>query len=796
MTEGRPAQKTLAKGRYSRAWNEAKNLPRISSGRSKDCLAELYRFYGTPLPTARLIDPMLLTFWPAISEPFANVRATFEADRGKRILSNLAAVSLIVGANLLTFWGHYTGGLIFPWDFLGTGYHAQAVAWFEDGGIFSPPAWLPYGSMGFPGWWSLQSGSWYLPLQFLHWLGIEYTFRIAAAFQAAHVALGALGALALLRRLGASLPAATLGALVYHFSSIFFSNQEHVDIVRAAALLPWLLYSFEPGVLRRHRAMVLWSSLLTWQFLMAAYPGMIVSGGYTATFVLLWWLVRCRPEDRISYLVSVLVAGIAAVLMAMVKWLTPTLLALGGFQAKALVLAYQPEHLFTFLFRYDLPILRGDPTMQSLWSPPLALLILAFVRRFSALAWLAMCLIGLALIAGSLETFAPAVRQILPGFTISRLPHSDWRPTLHLGSAMLAAALLDPLFRARFGRLEVALRASLGANAIALIALAAIAAGYGLDAVVLEVAVMIAFLVLLGGVFLVPDLDRRQDMRAAATFSLALALVGATSFLQHGVHVSRTWKMPWSEASEVAYFGRTIADQIQRPRKTEWPRRPSRTNYGNDPRPLVERPGGARTPAGTLDVRFNRAWYAQEFGTFGYDNLGSAEFKRFIARFEDPALGDSLLAFMLHPGQAVFEAPGTAFDSRFAASCPPDKDSCALAVDASARILSYRLAGTTYEIRAAEPVTMVENEMEYAGWRGRLCDKAGRCLDVWPAATDASLRVWDIPAGEWRLTTRYAQPFLRISLALFALGVTGLLAFSAVPALWSGCGLGRSRPIS
>jgi hypothetical protein len=121
----------------------------------------------------------------------------------------------------------------------------------------------------------------------------------------------------MLRGLGAGLAAATLGALVYHFSSIFFSNQEHVDFVRTAALLPWLLHSLEPGVLLRHRAMVLWSSLLASQFLIAAYPGAIVSGGYTAAFAVLWWLVRRRPETRIGYLVSVLVAGVGA---ALIPW--------------------------------------------------------------------------------------------------------------------------------------------------------------------------------------------------------------------------------------------------------------------------------------------------------------------------------------------------------------------------------------------------------------------------------------------------------------------------------------------
>ncbi len=35
-----------------------------------------------------------------------------------------------------------------------------------------------------------------------------------------------------------------LGAFVFQFFGGFYSNAEHVDIIRAFALTPWLLYSF------------------------------------------------------------------------------------------------------------------------------------------------------------------------------------------------------------------------------------------------------------------------------------------------------------------------------------------------------------------------------------------------------------------------------------------------------------------------------------------------------------------------------------------------------------------------
>jgi len=147
------------------------------------------------------------------------------------------ATLFLIMIHVTMFSFHFAGEYIFPWDFVG-GYHAHAVAWYADGSFFSPPKWLPWGDAGFPAYWALQSGAFYLPLQVLDWVNIDYSLVNAVRFQSLHVLLGAFGVLVLLRAMGFSVGWALLGAAGYHFSVGFYSNQQHVDIVRAMAILP------------------------------------------------------------------------------------------------------------------------------------------------------------------------------------------------------------------------------------------------------------------------------------------------------------------------------------------------------------------------------------------------------------------------------------------------------------------------------------------------------------------------------------------------------------------------------
>ncbi len=112
------------------------------------------------------------------------------------------------------------------------------------------------GEMGFPSFLALQSGAWYAPLALLDAVGVVYTIHVATVVQVLHVLAGALGVYALLRQSGCSRGVALLGGVAFHFGAAFYSNQQHVDIVRAAALFPWLLYVLRPDFLAKRWALL------------------------------------------------------------------------------------------------------------------------------------------------------------------------------------------------------------------------------------------------------------------------------------------------------------------------------------------------------------------------------------------------------------------------------------------------------------------------------------------------------------------------------------------------------------
>ncbi|HEX2134460.1 MAG TPA: hypothetical protein VHG30_00930, partial [Microvirga sp.] len=130
----------------------------------------------------------------------------------------LGALAILAAVNVVMFLSHYAGRLTFPWDFIG-GYHAHAYGWYADGSVFEPPQWFPWSDLGFPAYWSLQSGAFYLPLALLDAVGQPYTIAAATWLQSLHVLVGSLGMYVLLRTLRFEPAVAILGALAFHFSS-------------------------------------------------------------------------------------------------------------------------------------------------------------------------------------------------------------------------------------------------------------------------------------------------------------------------------------------------------------------------------------------------------------------------------------------------------------------------------------------------------------------------------------------------------------------------------------------------
>jgi hypothetical protein len=334
---------------------------------------------------------------------------------GKFFSTSVSPILFITLIHIGTFWGHYTSRYIFPWDFVSSAYHSQAVVWYRDGSVFNPPSWLPYGSMGFPAWWSLQSGAWYLPLQISSWAGIHYTFFNAASFQAVHVLVGAIGVFYLLRAENFGRTSACLGALVFHFSSIFFSNAQHTDIIRSAALLPVLLHAIHPNTIKKNALTPAWASVVIFQFLIASYPGNVVSSFYTSLICVYSWFFQQPVNARFGYFLKLAIAGISGLLMAQLKLFTPILEAYTSYNPKLGVLGLHADHLLTFLFTYDLSNLTQDPTMRSLWSPPAALILVFFLASAPKKFAVPIFLFTTSITFASLDSISPYARSLIPG---------------------------------------------------------------------------------------------------------------------------------------------------------------------------------------------------------------------------------------------------------------------------------------------------------------------------------------------------------------------------------------------
>ena len=683
----------------------------------------------------------------------------------------LGGLVFLATVNLVTFWSHYVGEMMFPWDFLG-GYHAHAVGWLYDGGFLQPPAWFPYGGMGFPAFWSLQSGAWYIPLQLWYWF-FGYSLVDAARFQAIHVLMGAIGVFLLGRASGTRWMAALLGALIFHFSVSFYANQEHVDIVRGTALFPWLLLALHPAVLAKSWLTVVLAGVIVFQFLVAAYPGLIVTAFYAVMLVIAAGIVAQDPRfAKLDYLLRLCVAGMGGVLMALIKWL-PVASALHSTTHGVVSAWISPSILPTLLFRYDLPFLPFDRTMQSIWCPPLALLMLPFMTRIDERLRTGLALGVAALVMGYAAGAFPELYDLLPGGRISRFPLSDWRPLLHVGSALLVAGLFQQMAAKQFRWPSALARGVAGCVGMSIAATAALSQGYAWSDIRLDLVVglLVICTALVWLIYKPIKVQCESQLRGVAFLVFTTAIL-MSSYVQHFVFGGAPWRTSWTVARETALFGRSVETLLSQPRRAEWHRRPRRlTVAGYED---VSKPGNR------LARSLNRSWYAQEFAMFGYNGLKLTRTDDLLLQaMQAEGTGRAIFAFMRNPSQVVLTSSVAEYDRARLAHCPAEEFVCGATELGVARMNEFRLDGASFSITANRQLEMLENEPWYSGWEGQLCN-GEECRVIVARPSREHMRVWTIPRGTWRLETRYRTPLFWAARASLLAGAALLLCGSVL----------------
>lgn len=680
---------------------------------------------------------------------------------------NIFPLGLLILVNLMMFHLHYWGMYTFPWDFLG-GYHTHSFAWFANGSIFTPPQWFAWGSMGFPSALALQSGSWYFPLAILDWLNITYSIKVATIVQCVHVLFGSMGVYFLLRVFSYSIWMAVAGALCFQLSGGFFSNAQHVDIIRAYVLLPWVLWSLHPHSLFKSAFRSFGASLLLFQFLVVAYPGNIAAAIYGCFVFCIFHLLELSSKKlRIDYALTLFIIVISAVLMSLVKWL-PYFLSMNVIEiARTSSNHFLPWHFLTLIFDYDVTFIPGDISMRSLYIPLVILAGLFFIKEKTISSNIGFSFVILALVLGGIiPAFWPQLT--LPGLTFSRFPFSDWRVFLYIGFILLSVAGWTAFFNKKLSKKEIFCRVLL--MMLIFFVMIWIATDMGYQRVNFYRPNRIFGLIILLIALFVFFFDRLNKKKLVGFYSVLTLILIVDGWKYHQSQPF-AWQTTWNKNVEFQFFGLNFSDldpHYVRSEKKSISRRPGRLiikDENEDFTPYIN------------SSHYNKCWYQNDFCLFGYDNLHrqSIPHRKLFSSLLDPQSGKKNLNFVLRPQQLLI------FDSTKAFNILefPEGESefLSLVPHVSASSVIYSPEKVVYKIASPKAVQVVENELWWPGWKMRLCQN-GVCSEALQTNhTREYLRTWEVPPGEWVIELTFQQKGLTYSKIAFVCGMGMILAF-------------------
>jgi hypothetical protein len=681
---------------------------------------------------------------------------------------------LLAGLVVLLFRAHLVGTETFPWDFQG-GYFSHALARVRDGSFLAPPLWLPWGAFGLPAHMSLQDGAWYLP-QYAYAALFGYSLVDATRLQVLHVLVAALGAYALCRSLGLDRSAALVAACGYLFSGSFFSNAEHVDIVRGSALFPWLPFALHQ--LWRHGSArwFLLYVLVCWQFMVGAYPGIVVAGAYTCAACVAVLSIKPLAERTVRWprLLLIGVGALCAAALASVKYL-PALLDDSNIRHSVEPVALAGSRILTtLLFDYDVDFLPNDLAMRDLFLPTCVFLLagIGLRRNRAGAIGLSAVLVGLTFML-DIPGWQSLVSH-LPGARISRFPLSDFRAAFHLGICLLAANGVASLLRRELPTSSLLARALVFFIAVGALSAYGLSLGHDARAIAWSLATSTAVVAICAA-------SRKETWtRGGGWLFAAIAMVVVLHGYQHVRTNSRAWNVERNDAIERRLYGDTLENLTSANRfdALEW--RPARLLFNS--LPVVSR-------GELIDERYQAGWVREGFSAFGYENY---KFMPGLRRLYKAAQTDAdpfdrvAMEWMLRRSALVLQAaPGDIAPAMLSACVQPVCASGGMdGVQVAMR--QFRENGAVFDVSSPKPFFMVENEPMYAGWQALRCT-GGDCKASGPAvAVNGFLRGWSMPAGNYRLVTYYRPPGWEVASvmawtgAVVALLFAALLAYSAL----------------
>ena len=368
-------------------------------------------------------------------------------------------------AEVLVFYRHvlFYPGYVFPWDLR---YFHYPHAWFiaESFRNFDLPLWDPFTYFGRPFLANIQTQALYPPLALLivlrNLLGGDLLYFLECNV-VLHVFLGGVFTYWLLKRLGAGVPAALLGATVYQLGGFFPAHAEHMGAVCTAAWIPLAWLSVIS--LRDSRR---WLPVLAFALAMSVFAGHapLTAVVFASTLLLSVLLVLFREAPRRLPLLAL--AGCAwAALMAAVQLLptiqlsglsiaqyrTDWLKSGGGVPLQSLVSLVWPDYYNIFdLSRYSF---HGELSFMYLYCGVLGLALAlgaaVLRRRRQTSLFSVLTVVWLLVMLGDSTPLGKAASLLLPASIRNALHPEFAAPCFILGMAVLAGLGAEGFFKLR-----------------------------------------------------------------------------------------------------------------------------------------------------------------------------------------------------------------------------------------------------------------------------------------------------------------------------------------------------------
>lgn len=652
---------------------------------------------------------------------------------------------------IIIFREYFTGAKSPSWDFL-TDYFTASFVWWTSGSFFNPPSYLPYAFSGFPAHLSGQAANWYLPVGLVAELGI-YNIHTSAILQAFTILFGIFGLYFLAKAWGISNNVSLLLAIGYLFSPGFFTSASHIDIVRGWAFMPWILLALKPKA-NVSKTLMFLIVLLSFQFMVGVYPGIIIASIYIlGVYILLNLYFDKKVRKR--YLIYQLLPFLLGVLMSFLKWLplvTEERLYRGGNTVEV-----TSAIISTLVYPYDTLVLPNDITMRSFFLAPLLLVSIFLLQKINRQVVTFGFILVVALLLGFDISETNRWQENLPFLSESRFRTTDFKLFWIMSAIMLGGAALEQAKERGVSVLRGAF--ALGLAFLSFIYLNRLAKTALLEDM-LTPGNTFARTAGIGFAFMILLFVLRRSINIGSNLAVTLAILVSIFIGYSWTEVNKT---PWSndrQGIEQVYYGMSLDNRIAEGLNKVTELRPARMGP-EFPIPYPIELTSQKWSTSEINKTFSLGGYVPLKGIPRYEWM--IEF----AKTPESIPFYSLLA-QAQTGWVVTESNSDlkAVNCIYETTC--------LVENARVSAKSWDLNRLEYQIETPAPGLLVLNEIPWQGWKASICS-SGSCSEQLVNSNLENVLI-GVPIDSQTTTVvlEYFQPYRTITWIIFWVSLAAL----------------------